>query len=169
MNFRLMTLDDAPAFHELVKVNAPFLQDYFPKAIEARTSLITATYIIKGYLAKSLAKEMFVFVAEENNELIGVLMIKSVDIYHSKCELGYYIAVAHHGKGIATKGIKHLIDYAFNELRLNKIYCRIATDNHASNKVAEKNNFTLEGILKQEFKLSSGKYADLNYYGLTKN
>lgn len=65
--------------------------------------------------------------------------------------------------------IQQAIDNAFSNLNLNKVYCRVATDNTASNKVAIKNGFQLEGVLKQEFRIHDGSLIDLNYYGRLKH
>ncbi len=61
------------------------------------------------------------------------------------------------------------INIAFNEVGLNKVYCRVAPNNIASNRVAQKNGFELEGVLKQEFRIQDGSLIDLNYYGLLKS
>jgi RimJ/RimL family protein N-acetyltransferase len=49
---------------------------------------------------------------------------------------------------------------------LNKIFMRIAEDNVSSRRVAEKNEFKIEGVLRKDFKTAEGKLIDVVYYGL---
>ncbi|MCL5028997.1 MAG: GNAT family N-acetyltransferase [Bacteroidetes bacterium] len=49
---------------------------------------------------------------------------------------------------------------------MNKVFLRIAEDNISSRRVAEKNGFIVEGILRQDFNISEGERIDVIYYGL---
>jgi len=60
-----------------------------------------------------------------------------------------------------------LIEYAFNELNLNKLHGGVAIDNIGSWSVAEKLGFTLEGIEKDEFYVD-GEYLDHKTYCILK-
>ena len=71
------------------------------------------------------------------------------------------------GKDIATEATELLLEYAFNELNLNKIHGSAAIDNKGSWSVAEKLGFIFEGIERDEF-FVDGKYIDSKVYGLTK-
>ncbi len=174
MQFRPITNKDILAFHELVKENRDHLLDYFPKTVMAAKSPETAGMMIDNYIEKTNSNELFVFVAEDaeaglpegQGKLSGIFFLKEIIPYHSKCEIAYFVDRAHQRKGIATEGIQHLIRFAFEELKLNKVYCRIATDNYSSVRAAEKNNFVPEGSLQKEFKMSSGKFVDVYYMGL---
>ena len=70
-------------------------------------------------------------------------------------------------KNIATEATRLIIDYAFNELNLNKIHGGAAVDNIGSWSVAEKIGFKFEGIKKQEF-FVDGKHVNMKVYCLLK-
>jgi len=62
--------------------------------------------------------------------------------------LGYWVRTSQTHKGIATAATLLLAQFAFNELKLNRVELTIAVDNQASLRVAEKAGATREGILR---------------------
>jgi ribosomal-protein-serine acetyltransferase len=62
--------------------------------------------------------------------------------------LGYWVRTSQTNKGIATAATLLLAQFAFNELKLNRVELTIAVDNRASLRVAEKAGATREGILR---------------------
>lgn len=71
------------------------------------------------------------------------------------------------GQNIATEATELLIEYAFNELNLNKLCGRVAVDNIGSWTVAEKIGFECEGLEKHWLYID-GKYHDIKSYALLK-
>ena len=72
------------------------------------------------------------------------------------------------GKGISTKASKILLDYAFKELGLNRIYLYTEIENIPAQRLFEKLGFIKEGCVRNDI-ISHGKYADRYIYGLLKN
>ena len=101
--------------------------------------------------------------------VIGQLAIKNIDWTIPKAELGYFIDQAHEGKGIVTEALQIVIQYAFADLKMNKLFLRTLVGNVGSQKVAEKNGFIKEGILRKEFKSGNNKLEDVVYYGLLRS
>jgi RimJ/RimL family protein N-acetyltransferase len=71
------------------------------------------------------------------------------------------------GQNIATEATELLVQYAFNELNLHKIYARIDVHNVASWTVAEKMGFQLQGLEKHDLYID-GKYHDVKSYYILK-
>ena len=67
------------------------------------------------------------------------------------------------GKNIATEATKLLLQYAFEELNLNKVSGSVAEANIGSWTVAEKVGFKFEGISRDEFYVD-GKYLNVKKY-----
>jgi ribosomal-protein-serine acetyltransferase len=97
--------------------------------------------------------------------LIGNVNYNNLDWRSKKGELGYWIDSAMQGKGIITQCSQVLIDYAFEELGLNKIVISCATGNTRSRAVPERLGFILEGIHRQD-DWQRDHYDDIVYYGL---
>jgi len=66
----------------------------------------------------------------------------------SFAELGYWVRTDRTGQGIATQAVSLLIEFGFNQLKLNRLEIVVATGNQASQRVAEKVGATKEGILR---------------------
>ncbi|MBN8828180.1 MAG: GNAT family N-acetyltransferase [Sphingobacteriia bacterium] len=56
----------------------------------------------------------------------------------NELELGYLLAKEYQGKGMATEVGKALINYAFNNLKLNRLVAFTSLENFASQRVLEK-------------------------------
>ena len=67
-----------------------------------------------------------------------------------------------------TRSVKELLMYGFTELDLNKIVIKAATENQRSRKVAQRLDFTLEGIERDGELLCDNQFTDLAIYGLLK-
>ena len=61
-------------------------------------------------------------------------------------EIGYWVAAAARGRGVASTAARLLSDFGFETLGLRRIELNAAVDNAASRRVAEKAGFELEGV-----------------------
>ncbi|WP_263878934.1 GNAT family N-acetyltransferase [Paenibacillus sp. PSB04] len=82
-------------------------------------------------------------------------------------ELAYWIGKPYSNHGYCTEAAKGIVRYAFEEMRLNRVFARHFGKNPASGKVMAKVGMKYEGTLRQHAK-KQGKYEDLVYYGLLK-
>lgn len=103
----------------------------------------------------------------KNEKLIGSIGFNKFDWKCRKTEIGYWLAKDFSGKGIITKACKILINYAFNELEMNRIEIRCADANVRSRAIPERLGFKLEGVLRQALCRHSQIYDDV-IYGLLK-
>lgn len=101
----------------------------------------------------------------DGNELVGSIGYLYIDQENKKTEIGYWLGKEYEGKGIITKSIKVLINYAFDELQLNKIEVGVARDNTRSRAIPEKLGFKREGELR-DYEYINGKFLDRIMYGL---
>lgn len=116
------------------------------------------------HLEKSDAEK--VFAIEYNGELCGLIgLILQEDVYRKSAEIGFWLGEHYWGKGIATKAVELMVDYAFTELKLIRIYAGVFEFNEGSMRVLEKNGFTKEGIAKKAV-IKKGKIWDEHRYAL---
>ncbi len=157
---------DKVQFLTLIDRNRVRLRDYFPVTSREITDLKTCKNYIKQKTAEANKREHYSFVIEdENKRLQGLFILKNLDWWVPKCELAYFIDKDMEGKGIMTRGLSALIKYCFDTLKMNKLFILTSTDNYASRKIAEKNGFKIEGILRQNYRIPSG-LVDNVHYGL---
>jgi ribosomal-protein-serine acetyltransferase len=164
-------IEDAQHIYELIMNNRPRLIDYFPIAIGSIHSVTDTEQYIKLKIKQAHAKEAitYLIVDDKTNLPIGFTFIKNFDWSIPKAELAYYIEKDYEGKGITSKALQLAITYCFDTLKMKKLFLRTAKDNIGSQRVALKNGFLLEGVLRQDFKIADGTLIDLHYYGLIKN
>lgn len=104
----------------------------------------------------------------DDNDLIGYCMIAFIDNYHRKCKLGLVIGEQEHwGKGYGKEALKHLVNYCFNNLKMNRIQAEVYSHNIRSIKLFTKLGFVLEGVLRESV-LKNGEYVDEHIYALLK-
>lgn len=161
---------DAANLFKYIEENRQRLQDYFPFILQHTSTLESTEAYVEERIKLAEKKEALTYFIIDTtaNNIIGITFIKNFDWRIAKAELAYNIDKAYEGKGIITEALKHIINYCFTTLQLNKVYLRTAIDNTGSQKVALKNGFKLEGILSKEFKIFDGTLIDLHYYGLVK-
>ena len=99
------------------------------------------------------------------NTLAGAISFVNFDWPSKRTEIGYWIAKNHQGKGVITQACKLLINYAFDDLQLNRIEIHCAAENTRSRAVPERLGFTLDGILRQS-EWRHERFYDMAIYGL---
>ncbi|MGN7763373.1 GNAT family N-acetyltransferase [Paenibacillus helianthi] len=86
---------------------------------------------------------------------------------HSKAEIGYELTPEYWRKGIMTEANQKIIEFGFNELRLNRIEAFVEPENLSSRKVLEKKGFCEEGVLKEHY-FWGNRFVDVVIYALLK-
>jgi len=167
---RLIEKDDLKNYYELIDRNRKRLEDFFAGTVALTKTLKDTKHHLADVVAKIKLKINYPFVVTDDTTgmIIASIQVKGVDWMVPKAELGYYIDAAYEGKGITTRATSLIIAYAFDELKLNKLYIRTHKENMPSVRIAEKNGFVLEGIIRSDYKTTSGTLVDLLYYGLLK-
>ena len=108
------------------------------------------------------------FAIEYKEELVGVAgLVLQSDINRLSAEVGYWIGEPYWNKGIASSAVALVVNYGFNTLKLNRIYCGVFDFNKASQRVLEKCGFTLEGIFKKAV-IKDKKIIDEYRYAIIK-
>jgi RimJ/RimL family protein N-acetyltransferase len=74
----------------------------------------------------------------------------AVDLHlgHREGELGYLVAPAARGRGIARRAVQLLTRWGFDELGLIRLELRIDVENPASERVAERSGYRRDGVLR---------------------
>ncbi len=103
----------------------------------------------------------------EKNEFVGGISL-TINKRFNRGEIGYWIAEPFWNKGYATEATKAIIQFGFEDIKLNKILSNHITENPASGKVMIKNGMIKEGEL-QEHILKDNKYYSLIQYRILKS
>lgn len=107
-----------------------------------------------------------VFAIELDGEFCGCIgLIFQKDVYRKSAEIGYWVGENFWGKNVATEALSQLIEYAFKNLELNRLYAGVFEYNRSSMRVLEKNGFQREGLFKKAV-FKNGKFWDEYRYAL---
>ena len=86
--------------------------------------------------------------AVEDGDLLGFAAFVHLDVELKQGEIGYVIAPAGRGRGLARRAVGLLTEWGFEGLGLERIELRIDPRNVASQKVAERCGYAHEGTLR---------------------
>lgn len=79
----------------------------------------------------------------------GIGITQQADVYRFNAELGYWLGEPFWNKGIMTEAVQAMVNYAFDNFKLVRIYARVFEFNVASMHVLEKAGFQKEAITKK--------------------
>jgi ribosomal-protein-serine acetyltransferase len=106
----------------------------------------------------------YVFTIRKEGRFAGLIGFKETDRGNRKTEIGYWLSKPYQKQGIITQSVERLCDFAFNELKMNRIQIRCAVENIPSRKIPERLGFHLEGIEREGELLSGNVFTDLAVY-----
>jgi [ribosomal protein S5]-alanine N-acetyltransferase len=73
--------------------------------------------------------------------------------------VGYWVARDRNGRGLASRALAAMVDYAFTELDLHRLEATTAVDNVASQRVLARTGFTQIGVARKRI-LIRGAWQD---------
>ena len=145
----------AKAF-SLYRNNSAILNNGYDKVPNPYT-LDDALQFFQIQMSKKPTERFLIFWNEELAGEIGI-EIKS-DVFRMVAEIGYFIAEPFWHKGIATKAISLMTDYAFSTFTIVRLEAGVFEFNTPSMKALEKNGYHLESVRKKAI-LKNGKIMD---------
>jgi RimJ/RimL family protein N-acetyltransferase len=81
-------------------------------------------------------------------EFLGLGMVIEIEWDGLQAEIGYVLSPAARGRGAATRTVRLLTDWAFEELGMERLALWIDVENSASERVAERAGYVREGVLR---------------------
>lgn len=106
----------------------------------------------------------------ETDEPLGSCGVHWLDIDQGLAEVGYWVAPAARGRGVATRATRLVAEWVLGRLRLERLQLRADPLNEASCRVAERAGFTREGVLRSaRFSPRQGRRVDIAVYSLLRD
>ncbi|MCZ6913317.1 MAG: GNAT family protein [Rickettsia endosymbiont of Ixodes persulcatus] len=110
----------------------------------------------------SESKEIVFFIIEKNKQAIGTIQLFDINWIYRNAELSIRIFKKENmGKGLGSIAINIMLDHAFNDLGLIRIWLRVFSDNNRAIRAYKKIGFTQEGIMKKAAFIR-GEYKDIH-------
>lgn len=80
----------------------------------------------------------------------GMVEVRDIDSEHHQAELSFWLARIARGQGYMAEALPVMLDYAFRDCGLNRVYAYHMVRNPASGRVLANLGFQQEGILRQQ-------------------
>jgi RimJ/RimL family protein N-acetyltransferase len=105
------------------------------------------------------------FAIASGSEAIGVIGFHiEPDVLQHSAEIGYWIGEPFWGRGIMTKALKAVSEYAFSNYDIFRLSAPVFAWNAASARVLEKAGFIREGVMRSAV-FKDGQVTDLLIFG----
>ena len=115
-----------------------------PKANTLDEARNFITKIING-IAKN-ESIFWVVTPKDESKLLGTICLWKISKDEAKAEIGYELLPENHGKGIMQEVIPRVLQFGFEEIKLEMIEAELSPRNLKSVRLLEKNNFTLAEV-----------------------
>jgi ribosomal-protein-alanine N-acetyltransferase len=115
-----------------------------PKANTLDEARNFITKIING-IAKN-ESIFWVVTPKDESKLLGTICLWKISKEEAKAEIGYELLPENHGKGIMQEVIPRVLQFGFEEIKLEMIEAELSPRNLKSVRLLEKNNFTLAAV-----------------------
>jgi RimJ/RimL family protein N-acetyltransferase len=100
-------------------------------------------------LRREDGSELHLIIADAGDgRLVGSIALAGIDWEDRRGSIGYWVARGARGRGVATRAVRLLAAWAFEELGFGRIEVKAEPANVASHRVAGRAGFTREGLLR---------------------
>ncbi|GGP94816.1 ribosomal-protein-alanine N-acetyltransferase [Actinomadura coerulea] len=160
VRLRAVQIADAEALASLYRENRAYLRPWEPERGEAYFTVDGQRGNLRELVDAYAAEEMWPGVILVDGQIAGRITLNNILRGPlQSCFVGYWVARAHAGRGVATEAVRQALDVAFGALRLHRVEAFTRVDNLASQRVLERNGFTPVGTARRHIHLD-GRWHD---------
>ena len=168
IRIRPYRVEDAPALWEAVVESRAQLEPWMPWC-HANYSIEEARDWIEEQVAALEQGTAFEFaITRGDGSYLGGAGLNQIDRVNQRANVGYWVRSSVTGTGAATRAVRLLRDWAFQNTALVRLELLVAVGNVASHRVAEKCGAVREGVLKRRLMLH-GTARDATMHSITRD
>lgn len=104
-------------------------------------------------------------VVNEMDEYLGTVSLKNISRANLSAEYAIVVRKAVRGSGVAKLATENVLEYAFDTLRLHRVYLNVLERNERARHFYVKCGFVYEGTSRDAIILN-GRYESLAWYGI---
>ncbi|QKV96512.1 GNAT family N-acetyltransferase [Streptomyces sp. NA02950] len=113
------------------------------------TDLPSATAFLQMYADKAATDSGRLYGIWVDGTLIGGVLFRSFDTQSGTCEVGCWLEEAFAGRGLVTRAVRVLIDWAVEVRGIHRVEWVASSANTASIKVAQRLGMVRDGVLRE--------------------
>jgi ribosomal-protein-serine acetyltransferase len=157
---RAVTVADGPALAAFVADNREHLGRFLFGLVEEIVDPASAEQHCQAMVELQAQGSLLeLYLVDEDDRMCGSVRLRDIDGRSRSGNVGYLLAADHVGRGLATRAVAGVVDWAFTVLQLHRVELRCVASNSASAAVAGRLGFTLEGRLR-DCELIDGEFHD---------
>ena len=99
------------------------------------------------------------------DKMVGGTLFRVFDVEDGVCEIGVWLAPEAEGRGLISRAVGHMIDWAFGERGMSRIEWHCVPNNERSIAVARRLGMSRDGVLRSAF-LYNGERLDVEVWSL---
>ena len=104
-------------------------------------------------------------IVDDNDEYLGTASLKDIDFENGRGEYSVTLRRKAQSKGVASAATGLILQKAFRELGLHRVFSSLYADNVHSKNLVERCGFTCEGEFREHFRID-GEYVNWKWYGI---
>ncbi|HXH75872.1 MAG TPA: GNAT family protein [Bacteriovoracaceae bacterium] len=143
---KLIDKKRGPQFLDLIKTNRNYLREWLGWVDDFQTISDIEKYLDSSLRDLSIRKVLRFWIIKQD-QLVGIVHLTDINWTKREAIIGYWVGEQYRGQGLAEKATRAMINFAFDEWKLNRIEIMCATENAASQSIPVKLGFKREGIL----------------------
>lgn len=141
-------LEHVQALYNLTLANRDHLREWLPW-LDAMRSIEDTERFVQSKIEAFTDHGVPNYIILWDGIICGLAGFNTINRANNIGALGYWLGKPYVGNGIMTYVVNRLLQLAFNELNLNRVEIRCATENNKSRAIPERLGFTQEGTLRQ--------------------
>jgi [ribosomal protein S5]-alanine N-acetyltransferase len=160
--------NDYLAWAELRAQSREFLTPWEPTWSSSELTKISFRRRLKHYardLREDLGYAFFLFRSGDDTLLGGLTLSNVRRGVTQACTLGYWVGAPYSGQGAMTAGVRAIVPFVFDSLRLHRLEAACLPHNEASRRLLVRAGFTHEGLARRYLKIN-GIWQDHLLYAL---
>ncbi|WP_283154034.1 GNAT family N-acetyltransferase [Guptibacillus hwajinpoensis] len=170
LHIRFPLPGDGVSVHQSIDASLEELKPWMPFAHIDQTEEDVEANIRESHVAFLKREDLrLLLFHKQTGDFIGSSGLHRIDWNVRKFEIGYWIDSRYAGQGYMSEAVQGIVDYAFSELNARRLEIRCNATNWRSRRIAEKQSFQLEAILRNDHvSIDGSKLTDTCVYALTK-
>lgn len=158
-----LSVDDIFKIFNTLDTEREYMREWLPFVDSTNVVEDTASYV--NHVLHTEDKQFTIWYKDK---FVGLIGFKGTDTDNKKIEIGYWLSQYVQGKGIMTRSVSKLLEYAFNDMDMNRVQIKVAVANQKSRNIPERLGFQFEGIERDGELLVNNVYTDIAVYSLLK-
>lgn len=167
---RIVEAGDIDELTDLLVTSREYLAPFEPRRDDSYFTTAYQRKLISAKLAAHESGSEVPFIIHDDGIIVGQLTLDRIEFGpYQSAEIGYWVAQSYGARGIATRAVKEVLDYAWQELGLRRIQAATLPDNEPSMKVLVRNGFVEYGTARNYMEIAGERRDHVIYECLNPN